>query len=999
MLAIALVAILVVLALSPLIQTWVAQMALARTPALQGSLESVVARFGRVEIAGLEATGGGVNLKVPSLAAEFPIISAFWHRRLSVRRLVAKGWTLDLSGRPASGGAAGPAGPAAAAAAGAGAQAPAPAVTAQEVAGMIRGALTRWVLPCDLSLDGIDLEGDVLVGGTSAGAAPTRVHVIVNGGGMAAGHDGSFAVDIMTQLLDAEPAVVTLGAHGQLVVAMRSPRTFKRFAVKADLTAEGGPFPKPVALTTELAATLDAGGETYTLDVSRSDRQLAAVAARFLGGSDRLAGTWKLDLQDSDVACFVPDRPLPGMAAAGNGEFDADVTFAAVHARGRLSGAIPPWNALAPFLERFGAGSADARFDVVRSGKSLRVDQLTVSLAGTGPTAVVQALQPFQIDAMTGELKLADSAHDWLNISIRGFPLDRLAGLTDGFALSGGDAAGECTVRTEKGRFELRSKSPFTATGVVVTRAGKIIGRALDLSLSVLADYGPHGWHVEAEPLKIASSGGQLAEFEVKASRPAEPDQPITLKGAWKADLQAPALKEAVPALGYVGGRSASGDFSATVGASGEFDGKLAIVGRDERRSLTASVHATVDDGGRISFQAPLKIAFGPSVSDLSVDGTLIRGEAATQVYLKLNGKDVVLDHLRLLAGAVAAVGGLPPVTATGQEGQATVRDQAPFWGKRAGRLLFEFDRLNAGSYVFDHVGGGLQVDQRSVHLEGGHGALADHRFANVEGSLSFDAAAELPYSLKATASLEPVEVGSFFSGATSGAEPLIEGRFSIAGTLAGNGINLSDLVRRTQEEARLTSTAGIVRVFKTDVDEATPPDKESMVDDTLGRVGSAVGTFFGVEGAGSGRRSVSPTLQAALDVINETSEIGFDECKLTVVRGVDRTIRLVDIAMTAGDERVTGSGQITYVEGRPLRAQPLRVELQFGARGRMAKLMSAAGLLSAQKDDGGYTLLSEPIVFGGTLEHLDRTAWHNLLVKSAKRSPAGAKQAPDAHH
>jgi hypothetical protein len=325
-------------------------------------------------------------------------------------------------------------------------------------------------------------------------------------------------------------------------------------------------------------------------------------------------------------------------------------------------------------------------------------------------------------------------------------------------------------------------------------------------------------------------------------------------------------------------------------------------------------------------------------------------------------------------------------------------RDGVAFWGRRTGRVLIEFDRLKTGSYVVDHVGGNFAVDERSVHLEGGHGAVAGHRFNNVEGSLAFDAAAATPYSLKATASVEPVEVGSFFPGAKVTADPLIEGRFSIAGTLTGSGSNLNDLVQRTQAEVRLASTAGIVRLFKTDVDEAAPPDKDTVVGDTLGRVGSAVGKFFGVEDAGSGRRSVSPILQSVLDVINETSEIGFDECKLTAVRGADQTIQLRDIVMVAGDERVTGSGQITYEPGRPLRARPLHVDLQFGARDRVAKLMAAAGLLSNHKDDSGYTLLSGPIVFGGTLEHIDRSSWHKLLVEAAKRTPpADAKKSPKA--
>jgi hypothetical protein len=70
-------------------------------------------------------------------------------------------------------------------------------------------------------------------------------------------------------------------------------------------------------------------------------------------------------------------------------------------------------------------------------------------------------------------------------------------------------------------------------------------------------------------------------------------------------------------------------------------------------------------------------------------------------------------------------------------------------------------------------------------------------------------------------------------------------------------------------------------------------------------------------------------------------------------------------------------------------------VDLQFWARGRVAKLLSTAGLLSADKDGLGYLKLSQPIHFGGTLEHIDRSQWHNLLVKAAAQNPGGPKKTP----
>ena len=994
-LAIVLVVILVVAAFAPVVQTWVAQMVLDRQPALQGSLESLSAGIGRLEIGNLRLKVGGAILTVPHLQAELPIVTAGWDRRFLVRRLVAKGWTLDLRQNPE------PKGAGAAVVSAAGTQgapaalAPPETVAAQNVARIFQGTLSRWTLPCDLSLDGVELEGDVLVD-AQADRAPTRVHVIVKGGGMAAGRDGIFAIDASSMALDSELSVVSIAGHGSLAVAMKTPRTFSRAEVKADLSADGGPFPKGLTLSADFAVICGVGEETYNLALTRGSQHLATVLAHFPEATNQFAGTWKVDLQDSDFAPFAPDRPLPHFIATGDGQFDSDPAFNRVHARGRLSAVTNHLGVLAPALERFGTVTLDAGFDAVRSGHSIRVEHLSVSLPGDRPSAIVQSLQSFDFDEKTGALKPADPAGDWAEISIRGIPVAWLSSLNDGLAWSGGDATGEFVVRAEKGGFAFRPKAPLTAAGVSVQHAGRTFGPKLDVSVSLLANCYPQGWQVRLAPLMVASGGSRLATVEARVSSPAGLNQPIAIAGTWNADLQALAARAGDSDLSWIRGRSASGDFTAKVGASMELDGKLAVVGRDEHHTVTASLHAEMDGSGRISFLAPVRVAFGPNVSDLSAEGTRIRDQAGTRLYLKLTGKSIVLEHLGLLAAPLAAGGGVTLAVLAGSEAMAGVRDRVPFWGHWTGHVAVAFDRLTTGNEVFDNVGGLLHVDQGSVHLEGGHAGIATKRDVRVEGSVSFDAAAEFPYDLKATASLDRVDAETLFVPADSRKEPAIEGRFSFAGTLVGNGVNLKDLIGRTREEFRLASTAGIVRVLKTDVDEALPPEPKARVSDALDTVGSAVGKFFGVDDKmGSGRKTVNPTTEAVIEFTNELAEIGFDEITVTGVRGIDGIIRLANLTMTTPDMRLTGSGQVTDVKGRSLRAQPLSVDLQFWARGRTAKLLSAAGLLSTQKDDSGYTMLREPIHLGGTIEHLDISRWHELLVKAAQ-NPGAPKKGPD---
>ena len=94
----------------------------------------------------------------------------------------------------------------------------------------------------------------------------------------------------------------------------------------------------------------------------------------------------------------------------------------------------------------------------------------------------------------------------------------------------------------------------------------------------------------------------------------------------------------------------------------------------------------------------------------------------------------------------------------------------------------------------------------------------------------------------------------------------------------------------------------------------------------------------------------------------------------------------------TAAAQRLSPS-EIGSVPGRPLRAQPLSLDLSLGFKGRSAQLLTTAGLLSAEKNEQGYTVLRQPLHFGGSLEQIDNSAWRDLLLKAAADTPDRPKK------
>ena len=977
--AVALVAVLVVGAIAPAVQTFVAQKALGDRPGLRGTLESMSAGFGEVDVEGLHLESDGAVLTLPSLKAKLPITTAALQRRILIRSVVAKGWTLDLS--RASWPADSPA------------QALAAAATAQAVARVFRGVLIGWRLPFDGSLDGVDLEGDVLFAAPH-GDAPEKVHVVITGGGLSAGHEGALAVEASAS--GPVPVLGGLAANCSVVVGMESPRTVNRVVVKASFPGGRGSRLEDLTLSAEVAAAPGAAEETYAVSLMRGSRQLLAVLGRFPEATRRLSGTWNADLRDVDLAALVTDRPLPTLSAAGNGRYDVDAGFTRVHALGNLKIVASRLGALAPPLDGLGTVTLIARFDLDHSGHAARIDGLRLSVSGDRLAADIQSLQPFVFDEGTGEMNALDPRGDWLDASIRGLPLAWLSGLTGGRTIAGGDATGEFVVRAADAGYSLRPKTALTVAGVSIRSGGRILGSGLDLSLLMEADYAPKGWQVRCAPLTVGSAGQRLATIEARAAKLEGSEQPVAVSGTWNADLDAMGSHDSIPALSWATGRSASGDFSASLGAERKMEGTLLVAGHAKGDSISASVRASISADGVVAFNAPIKIACGSTVSEVSAEGSWVGEAAGNWVDARLTGASVALDHVRLLAAPLEAIGGAPYSAVPGAEPPAPTgaRDPIPFWGDWTGHVAVAFDRLRTGEGEFVNVGGVFDIDGGSIKMTGGRGGLGKHLLTNVEGSISFDKAAASPYSVKADAALNEIDAAQLFEARKPGLEPAFEGHFSVQGRLMGNGANLDDLASRTQIEFKLASTAGIIRLLKTNVAESIP-EVSSPVSDTLGTVGYVVGSVFGVDkkNLSPGKSSVSKTGDAVLNFTYEVSEIGYDKVTVTAIWGPDGTIHIPEIELTSPEVHLKGSGQITHVKGLPFADQPLSAELQFGARGGLADLSLAAGLLSLRKDALGYAILNDPIRLIGTLEHIDNSPWTELLVKAATRKQDGGKK------
>ncbi len=954
-------------AFSPPVQTYAAQRFLASASGPGSSVRHLSAGLNRISLSGLRLELDGAVLVVPTAEAELAVLSAGLGRGIHVRRLVAKGWTLDLTRR----------GPAGSPAAGAGARGPS-APWAARAAGSL---LAAFNVPSNLSVDGVDLEG-IVIFPDEGGQPMGRAQVEAVGGGLASGRSGRFLCSVSATLNDASAPVSALAVRGALSASMDPSGTFTRADIRMEAKARGRQFPAGIGLAGEASAARDAGSETYMLTLERAGERIASVEAKSADGSRRFAGAWHLDLKDTDLAPFALGRSLPKFGVAGEGAYDFDAATRDVHARGNVKASADRLGIVAPSLAGLSAVDVAADFDFAATGASLRVDRLEASLSGTKPVASVRALQAFEFNTATGELKVASPTGDLVGISLAGLPLAWLAGSIPAIAVAGDDAQGEFVIRAEAGRLALRTKAPLQAAGVSLSRAGEPLAAGLDISAFVLADYAPQGWQLQLAPLSVKRDGIRILSLEARLGRLAGGGQAIKAAGSWSADLPALLSQPWAADLPPLTAGDASGSFEASLDRTRELLAKLALhnlamdgSGAVVLPSVASDIRADFEPNGRTVFSIPLHLDYGVRTADVALSGTLSNDKDGPVVDGTFSGTRLTVEDLLAVSALTARPGGRASLASAGPADSAPkLRPGLPFWPAIRSRLSVKVESLELPRLALSDVRGTMVMAPASLRVESGTAGVGGASAARIDGEIKFSPLDAHPYSFWASVAAENVDSAPLFRSVDPDRPPAIEGRFDVTGHLAGNADDPANLLADSTGECKLSSKDGIFRALQTDVVDSVKQAPSKLIDAL-----DSVTSLFG--------KKTDKLGEALVESATGLSEIHYDLVSVTAVRGADLNIILKQFALLAPEERISGSGSITYQEGLPIRAQPLSVDLDVGARGRLGMILGIVGMLKdGGQDELGYTPLYQTVHLGGTLQNIDQGQWREMLVQAPLR-------------
>lgn len=991
-----LLAIVVVLAFTPSVQTWAVRRVLSGQPDMKGAVAAVDIGLHQTRLTGLRIERPGMVLTVPSATVDFPLLAAAG-KNVQVRHLVAKGWILDLTapGAPAV------------------RTAEIPAATRLATLGLAQvaaqaapaagfdGIFKQLILPVDLQLDSAELEGEIIFP-SEPGGTPGRAQVTLKGGNLGAGKTAQFNLAASARLNGAKAPVNDLSATGVIEAKMDTPRSFVLFGARLDTSAKGPKFPNGARLKAELKAERAADGEAYAFGLrSLQDgggKQLADAKVNFPYATRLLSGSWKIDAQDSDVAPFALGLPVPGFVATGEGQFESDRTFSQIHASGRFETTLEKLEVIRAPLAAMGRLRVAGDFDVVQHERALQIQKFSAQVDGARPVLALQALQGIELNPSTGELKVADPQRDLFRISLVGLPLAWVQAFVPQVSFAGDDAKGEFVARAHDGGVTLRSAAPLAINHLTVSQEGKLLAKDVDLSAMLSADYSPLGWQADVAELTLASGGVRFLTTSLKAGQQSGKEQPLKATGTYDANLPAALRQPALSAYGTLTGGRVSGDFTAVVTAAvKQIAAKIDL--RDLRTpestqsipTATANVRADLGADGVIKVQLPLVVQSGERKSDLDATAEIRPSGARQLIDAQIVSNVLYVEDLQLLAAPLQAAQSTPPQppskpTAKPAPGKTTptanesgAPEVKPFWSDFEGQLRLTLKKVIYSPDVqAADVAGAVKIGPSAITLDGVRMNMGTGSGARLNGGLKFEPKAKAPYVLDGDINVSNLNPGPILSLLNPQGKPTVEGQFDMVGKFSGEAARPDALGAQLKADVKLTSRGGKFNGFAA----AAQALNLGKYEKGISTVASVLGIAASVVGTKTDAVAYAEQGRALANVVKRFIAIDFDQLNVELSHRPGEQTKISDFSLISPDLRLLGNGAIDNAPGQSLWNSPLRMDLKMAVRGDQAKDMQTLGLIKDSKDPLGYTQVEEKFTVDGTLSRMGFSAFFNLLTK-----------------
>lgn len=360
---------------------------------------------------------------------------------------------------------------------------------------------------------------------------------------------------------------------------------------------------------------------------------------------------------------------------------------------------------------------------------------------------------------------------------------------------------------------------------------------------------------------------------------------------------------------------------------------------------IVAPFRVAVAPGVSLSLRAPVEVRRTGHESDLLVELTAVVDEPNWRLNGTLSGGEIRVDDL-------AGLGVFFTTT-------SDPSDPVPAWGGIRGRIGLDFERVEIHS--------GLAIDSMTTEIEFADGQVSIRDFDSTMGggsftgdaTLGFDPGLAESYDLNGSWTGRGIQFES--QGSTGMNSAVIEGRFDLDLSVHAKASDLHMIVDRLSGSAKVRGGPGVYRGLSNHARSASS-------------VAGFLGSLF-----------QSENLRAVSELSIELAEIHYDTIEVEATQSAGEGLEVGRMLLQGPEVKLYGRGRITGSRPADLMMSPMRFDFNLGAKGRLADLLGAVGLVSeARRDWEGYLFMSEPFSVRGTPGNPDVSDLWGLLQEAA---------------
>jgi hypothetical protein len=629
--------------------------------------------------------------------------------------------------------------------------------------------------------------------------------------------------------------------------------------------------------------------------------------------------------------------------------------------------------------------AGDLDLDLTETKIDLRRFHTVVHGAEDAPLLAAAMLHPFGYDrasrrAATGE----KGATDIVRVVVGRLNLDALPLTKPGARLGGVVEQGEFVLTADGDKLRWHTVSQLKLAGVSLAQGDRpaLTGLTIE-AMPVIELNGSNASTVQTGEVSVRNSAGAaVATFKGESMRSAESGQ----RGTLTFNLELPALASQPLFAGAqaVSEGRASGEIRVALGTASQVEARLTVnglVARDSGQTLPVanlSFRSVTQENGRTSVSAPLLLDRAGQRSDLNLGLELTPVGQVLGLDGRLTGEHVELaDVLSLLSVFFASTAATVNPGAASASTAPVEADATPAWARFNGQLLVDLKSATSGKdWSMTGLTGLLVIDPARVSLQKIEAAFGEKSRLAAKGDLRFTGGGQ-PYQLAGEFSLTEFDTGKLFKAIEPARPPTVEGIFSLAGSLAGQGATIDQTIEQTRGRFDLTSRQGIFRGLQ------RTSNKVSMTSKAVELGASVLGSILGSDKGTKVAEKVAGTAYFVDQLAQSVGELNYDQLSVRLVRDESLDLTLEDFSLVSPEVRLLGKGVVSYAADKTLLEQPLNATLSFAARGKTEQTFGKLHLIDGTRDELGYARAQLPVTIGGTLSRPDPSAFFTKVASS----------------